>query len=341
MLLMSLILASSGWTLTDLDIPGSLLPMHAAVDDEGAFFVADPYRALLYRVSSDGEVIREFGGRGRGPGEFFSVLCIQFFEGKLYVFDQIKDEIHIFSRDGQFTKKLRVPHTAPNGWYHPLFKTKKGWLLLGDKVLQLMSDSFEDRQVFLGDLQADTDYRNRDRKRYNPSPEVFRIAFDQLEDRFVVYTPGDGMQLRVFSLSTLKLTRILQLPGELVPFDKDHGRKQLEEYIRKNKDRPWFQSGVTLDSPEYFTPIFMLGSLPTGEVEVILGNPLLPGERRRLYLDQDLNVTMESAHRKGKIFVMSTYQDRVLIRYPGKDGEQVLEKVARADYLDVGFTRPP
>jgi len=340
MLLLYLIYTLDQWTLTDLDLYDALSPMHVAMDGDGGYFIADMQQALIHHVSGDGKAVVTFGGRGQGPGEMFSILCIQFFDGKLYVFDQIRDQMSVFSDDDKFIKKIRAPSTAPNGWYRPIFRSKKGWLVLGHKVIRLMSESFDEESTFLGDLEAEQSFRNKNRKLFNPTPDVFRIAFDQVKKRIVVYVPGEGFQLRVFSLDNLEQIGVVRIPGKLVPFDQNYGKERLENWIANSADRPWFLEGTTLNAPEYFPPIFMLGALPTGEFDVILGNPLLPIEKRRLFLDQKLQIVNCSIFRKEDVFVLAAHGDRVLIRYPGKEGQLIFEQLSMTTYLDPEFKRP-
>jgi len=202
-----------------------------------------------------------------------------------------------------------------------------------------MNESFGEESAFLGDLEAEQEYRNKDRMLFNPTPDVFRTAFDQINKRIVVYVPGDGFQLRVFSLDSLEQIDIVRIPGSLTPFDEKYGKERLERLIANSADRPWFQEGITLDAPEHSPPIFMLGALPTGEIDVILGNPLLPNEKRRLFLDQSLQVVTHSIFRKKDVFVLAVLEDRVLIRYPGDEGQLILEQLSLSAYLDPEFRR--
>jgi hypothetical protein len=203
-----------------------------------------------------------------------------------------------------------------------------------------MNDSFEEKQAFLGNFEAEKAYSTRDRKRYNPSPDVFRIAFDPNNDRMVIYIPGGGFRLQVYSLNTLKHMQEIKIPGQLTPFDEDYGKTRLEDYKSQNASRPWLQEGIFLDPPKYFTPIFLLGGLPTGEIDVALGNPLLPNNKQRIFLGEQLSVKEKSIYRKGEVFVLASTEEHFLIRYPAKEGELVLEKVSSSTYLDPDFKRP-
>ncbi len=340
MLLAMLFLSFNEWTLTGLDLYDKLLPIRTAVDEKGNLFIADSNRAVIHLISSDGRKLKEFGGKGQAPGELYGITCIQYYKSKLYVFDIISRTIQAFSEDGEVLGKFRAPRTQLNGWYYPLFKTDKGWLVLGYKVIRLMSDTFEEEEAFLGDLQAEIEYRNRNRTLYNPSPDNFLFAIDQMYNRVVVYVPGEGFQLQVYSLATLEHEETVKIPGKLVPFDKDYGMDNLEAFQSRNSGRPWLEDRLKLDPPKYFRPFTIIGALPTGEFHIMLGNSLLPNEKRNIFLDKNLSPTETPSHRKGDCVVLNYFKSFVFIASPDDEGELVVEKLKLVDYLNPEFKRP-
>jgi len=338
--LMSLACLFGGWTLTDLELYDTLLPINTAVDDGGHFFVADAQSATIHRISSEGQHLTSFGGRGQGPGELFSISCLQIKDRVLYVYDQVSKKMLAFALDGSLLAHYRTPSTPLNGWSHPLFKTDKGWLVLGYKVIRLMGDSFEEAGVFLGSLEEDRAFRTRDRRVYTPSPDTFLFTVDQVNGRVIVYVPGDGFRMRVFSLETLAQVHTLQIPGDLVPFDKDYGQARFERFKSRNAQRPWFREDMVLDLPEYFKPFTSLWALPTGELQIVLGNPLLADTRRNRYLGKALAPIETPSHRNGKTLILNSHENDVFICYPDDRGALVLERIAAAECHAPTFARP-
>lgn len=79
-----------------------------AVDDSGNLFAFDPKQLHIKKFSKDGKLIRIFGRKGQGPGEFSSINSIQIDGDKLFVYDQNGMRISYFSLNGEFIETILV-----------------------------------------------------------------------------------------------------------------------------------------------------------------------------------------------------------------------------------------
>jgi DNA-binding beta-propeller fold protein YncE len=75
-----------------------------AWDAAGNSFVADGYNnKRVVKLDKEGNFVKAFGSRGRGPGQFEDVHTIQVdHQGNVYVGDRLNNRIDVFDNDGNF-----------------------------------------------------------------------------------------------------------------------------------------------------------------------------------------------------------------------------------------------
>ncbi len=75
-----------------------------AWDAAGNIFVSDGYNnKRVVKFDKDGRFLKDFGSRGRGPGQFEDVHTIQVdHQGNVYVGDRANKRIQVFDNDGNF-----------------------------------------------------------------------------------------------------------------------------------------------------------------------------------------------------------------------------------------------
>lgn len=89
------------------------------VDSQGRIYVGDWYQQRITVLGPDGELIRAFGRRGSGPGEFRSIRGVQVLPGdSLLVYDPTLARISVFAPDSTrpaYVTNLaaRIPGEAP------------------------------------------------------------------------------------------------------------------------------------------------------------------------------------------------------------------------------------
>jgi 6-bladed beta-propeller len=75
-----------------------------AWDSNGNMFVSDGYNnKRVVKIDKDGNFVKQFGSRGRGPGQFEDVHTIQVdHAGNVYVGDRSNKRLNVFDNDGNF-----------------------------------------------------------------------------------------------------------------------------------------------------------------------------------------------------------------------------------------------
>ena len=90
-------------------------PADVAVAPNGEIFVADGYgNSRVHRFAADGSIIRSWGARGDGPGEFTTPHGI-WVDGRdrVYVCDRENNRVQVFSVDGEYVTEWR-------DFFHPM-----------------------------------------------------------------------------------------------------------------------------------------------------------------------------------------------------------------------------
>ena len=127
--------------IRDNDVPRFNRPTDIAFAPSGDFYVTDGYgNSRIVKFSKDGRVLKIWGQRGSGPGEFHTPHAAAVDrQGNVYVADRENYRIQIFDADGNFQREWT--HVgAPWG----LDWTREGHLLVADgynnRVLELAAD---------------------------------------------------------------------------------------------------------------------------------------------------------------------------------------------------------
>ena len=82
-------------------------------DGVGNLHVFDRSAARVVVVGPDGDLVREFGRRGEGPGEFQSALdMVVMHDGRVVVADMGHRAYHIFASDGNLERMVRMGRVA-------------------------------------------------------------------------------------------------------------------------------------------------------------------------------------------------------------------------------------
>jgi DNA-binding beta-propeller fold protein YncE len=90
------------------DAPGYFYrPSAVTIAPDGTIFVADGHgaesNARIVKLAPDGTVIKSWGKKGTGPGEFNEPHGIALdSQGRVFVADRVNSRIQIFDRDGKF-----------------------------------------------------------------------------------------------------------------------------------------------------------------------------------------------------------------------------------------------
>ena len=106
-------------------------PTDVAVAQNGDIFVSDGYGNFrVHRFSADGRLMKSWGRRGAGPGEFLTPHGI-WVDGRnrVYVCDRDNDRVQVFSTEGDFMTEWRH-------FFHPMdiFMDSRGTFYVTDQV---------------------------------------------------------------------------------------------------------------------------------------------------------------------------------------------------------------
>lgn len=79
-------------------------------DGDGTLHILDGQAGRAFVVGLDGQLIREYGRSGEGPGEFEDARWVGVVErGRAIVFDYQRNGFHLFDSDGEIERLVRLP----------------------------------------------------------------------------------------------------------------------------------------------------------------------------------------------------------------------------------------
>ena len=89
-------------------------PTDIAWDSKGFSYVTDGYQMSRVQKWKDSEVVKAWGERGTGPGQFYIPHAIVI-DGKdnIYVGDRGNDRIQVFDTDGKFLRQFTLARQVP------------------------------------------------------------------------------------------------------------------------------------------------------------------------------------------------------------------------------------
>ena len=216
----------------------------------GNLHVMDDQGGRVVIVSEEGELVREFGRIGDGPGEFagntntavgFTVLR----DGRTVVFDPGHSAFDVFGPDGEFERSVRMPG---NSMY--LMRT-----LLpardGENVITTSVDAFgmggraggpepSFRPVYRLVLTGDEAVQDTVIRAWRPSgdPDGFEpeLVAGALPGGGLVYTDSSAYAIKVAS-GNGALTRVLSRPFRPEPVTDRIRDREIERQLEENEER--------------------------------------------------------------------------------------------------------
>lgn len=129
-------------------------PNAIIVAPDGDIFVSEGHGAgnnLIFKFDSAGKLIKEWGKRGTGPGEFDQPHALAFdSKGRLYVGDRNNNRIQVFDQDGNYISEMHQ-FSRPSG----IFIDKNDTLYCSDSESESVSRNHDGwkRGIRIGSLK--------------------------------------------------------------------------------------------------------------------------------------------------------------------------------------------
>jgi DNA-binding beta-propeller fold protein YncE len=107
------------------------------------FYLTDTLRDKIFVLDLDGQVLRSFGGRGAGPGEFNYPIALALYHDCLYVVDAMNFRIQILDLNGRPLRQFGAPGDGSGSFAKP-----KSIALDSEGHIYVVDSLFETVQVF-------------------------------------------------------------------------------------------------------------------------------------------------------------------------------------------------
>ncbi|MDA7791130.1 NHL repeat-containing protein [Opitutales bacterium] len=133
------------WYITDrVAMPSGCSPYDLLVTPDGKILLADTGNDKIHELQADGTLIRSFGSRGSGNGQFNNPVELAVGpNNRIYVSDLDNNRIQILERDGTFVKAF-----GSNGTGDGQFSKPRGIAISSDNEVFVSEDGNHRIQVF-------------------------------------------------------------------------------------------------------------------------------------------------------------------------------------------------
>ena len=207
----------------------------------------------IRKYNTQGEKVLEFGGRGRGPGEFMWPCSIGLDGEYLYAYDLNESRVSFFTQEGQFVRQSTA--ILPEISY---VRVSQGWLGLdlayrqkSEARVLIFNSDFGDAHPLLKFTpnwsHAEKLWDGKtNRIPFTPVREICHIKVSDDGKTALVIHPGLEFRGEIIDIPTRKVTNLNIKGIKPVRFDVASGEQLVRE---KNVDS---KIKFTLDAPEYY-----------------------------------------------------------------------------------------
>jgi len=176
---------------------------------DGKTFIGDYRHKTITAFSASGEPLFVIDKQGRGPGEYFHIQSFSVDSNHVYILDNYKEEIHLYSTvKGQYEKSLKLPYYsddfeslenggfilayAPDGENDRRERGKRYRILVTDNKLRVT-------HCYLEYSESDKDAIGFHRYLNTSGNSVVYASFDS--DSYYVFSRKDGIIKNTFSIN--------------------------------------------------------------------------------------------------------------------------------------------
>lgn len=203
----------------DLQIYAPLLPGQVTVSESGRLFLLDS-RAGEVVIVDDQKVVKRFGRKGEGPGDFIHPSSLWWMEGSLYVMDM--HAIHKFDAVGGHGGSVRKREP-----FELLIGVRQGWI--GTQVPQftkgVLTYFHYSRDLNKRESFFEMHFQMRPKGTYALVEDTPRLISEHTGAYAIVVDRQEGF-LHVFETGTLRKKVTIKNRSQLVPMDRQWAKNK-------------------------------------------------------------------------------------------------------------------
>ena len=117
-------------------------PTALAIDGaSGEIYLTETLRHKVLVLDRQGRVLREWGKRGEGPGEFNFPVAVAVHSDRVFVLDAMNFRVQVFTRQGRFVTAFGKLANEPGGFIRPkglAFDARTGLLFVIDAMVEVV-----------------------------------------------------------------------------------------------------------------------------------------------------------------------------------------------------------
>lgn len=277
-LLFSCLLLSGDLHIGTTDIFQRMDVSEIAVRDDGAVYILNFEEARIQYYGPDGKLIKNIGGKGKGPGEFTFPVYFRYTDDHLFIHDVLTDKISVFDKEGTFLKQISPPMRnlrfarGNGGWFY--WTIEEGHSLGG--ALYFTRDGFETKKELfkLPDAgwfsQGMSINNNNGEISGSFSPLSLEPMLAASPDGEVIYFVPDPRKLEVMVLdgNSGKVLTTFTKDARPVPFDSEWADETFQRNATFLKQQGISQSKIKKNYPTHFPIIRQVRSDANGNLIV-------------------------------------------------------------------------
>ena len=276
------------WQIEETGIFEPLTRREVLLTPTGEIYILNFAEALIRRFAADGTLQNNIGRKGEGPGEFRYPVAMFFNKGQLYVHDVGNDAISVFTAEGSFIKRLRLPgsKTVPvktlNGWVTGAWRAEfspeaTSEVVISDEAFSVQKALFKVR----GRGQIGKFAVSGGLTEYTPVYPTPKMAVSP-DGTTVAVSDAEIFKIHIIDVPSRSVVNIIEKTWLPVPFDGDWADIRLLEVKAMRPNQQY-----KVNYPEYFPAIRSLSFSPEGwlEIDRWVGAPHL--NHHPIYLDRE------------------------------------------------------
>lgn len=259
LMMFCMLMVDAEWQISNTGVFQPLAADEVVVRPDGAFYVKNFNDSQVRYFSAEGELLKEIGRKGKGPGEFTYPVDIYFADNHLYVFDVLTIQVSRFNKEGEYVDSVKVP-----GRGLELVRVKNGWVYgdWGDffgtdsPTVFWTDEQFKEKKALL--KLDDAGWGKGSWVMSDGSKTT--ATYSPIENRPIIATSPDGSRVYVTSIKSFKIDVFDAISGKKIntikrdepriPFDEEWAEEKFLETNAESRKKHKYKKNY----PEYFPP---------------------------------------------------------------------------------------